>query len=163
MKESKSIRTGKNTLLPYTRKIKLTNNKQTELTFFPILLQEYIKPFCEIRVFVIKDKVFSMAIFCELKKQGTNTDWRHSNTLGINRYVPFKLPHNIKVMVLKLMNKMKLNTGSIDLILTERNEYYFLEINPTGQFHFLSSLCNYNIEKEIAEILFNESSIKSVN
>ena len=48
---------------------------------------------------------------------------------------------------------MGINTGSIDLIYSLSNEYVFLEVNPQGQFDWLSKNCNYYIEKDIAELL----------
>jgi D-alanine-D-alanine ligase-like ATP-grasp enzyme len=51
------------------------------------------------------------------------------------------------------MNKLDLNCGSIDMIVTPKNEYVFLEVNPVGQFGMVSYPCNYNLEKKIAEYL----------
>mgnify|MGYP003653909829 CR=1 FL=1 len=53
------------------------------------------------------------------------------------------------------MVKMDLNCGSFDIIYTPSGEYYFLEVNPVGQFQWLSYNCNYFIEKLIAEGLIN--------
>jgi D-alanine-D-alanine ligase-like ATP-grasp enzyme len=49
------------------------------------------------------------------------------------------------------MAELNLDTGSIDMILDRKNEYVFLEVNPTGQFGWLSKSCNYYIEKEVAK------------
>ena len=51
------------------------------------------------------------------------------------------------------MKALKLESGSIDIIVDEQDDYYFLEVNPVGQFHFVSHICNYYIEKEIAQSL----------
>ena len=51
------------------------------------------------------------------------------------------------------MKSLDLKTGSIDMILTPEGDYYFLEVNPVGQFSMTSSPCNYNLEKRIAEYL----------
>ena len=51
------------------------------------------------------------------------------------------------------MAVLGLNCASIDLIFDDKDNYYFLEINPVGQFEFLSSACNYNIEAVIANWL----------
>jgi glutathione synthase/RimK-type ligase-like ATP-grasp enzyme len=50
------------------------------------------------------------------------------------------------------MNKLQLNCGTID-ILKSGKEFYFLEINPLGQFQEVSYFGKYEIEKYIAEIL----------
>ncbi|MDO9254630.1 MAG: hypothetical protein Q7U54_03885 [Bacteroidales bacterium] len=51
------------------------------------------------------------------------------------------------------MKKLKLNMGSIDIIKSIEGKYYFLEINPVGQYDFVSFHCNYNIHMEIAKYL----------
>jgi D-alanine-D-alanine ligase-like ATP-grasp enzyme len=53
------------------------------------------------------------------------------------------------------MALLKLNTGSIDLIVNTTGEYIFLEVNPVGQFGMVSSPCNYYLEREIARFLSN--------
>ncbi|SQB45601.1 ATP-GRASP peptide maturase, grasp-with-spasm system [Chryseobacterium jejuense] len=47
------------------------------------------------------------------------------------------------------MQSLDLNCGSLDL-LKSGDKYYFLEVNPIGQFLGLSLICNYSLEKEIA-------------
>lgn len=47
---------------------------------------------------------------------------------------------------------MNYQTGSFDFIKC-KEKYYFLEMNPVGQFGNVSDMCNYNIEKDIAEFL----------
>ena len=51
------------------------------------------------------------------------------------------------------MNEIDLNTGSIDLLLTGKGDYYFLEVNPVGQFEWLNYYGNFFLEKKIAEEL----------
>lgn len=120
------------------------------LNFF----QEYIPKEFEIRTFYIKEKMFSMAIFSQ-NDEKTKVDFRNYNGEKPNRNVPFKLPHNIELKLIELMSKLNLNFGSIDLIYSTQGEFVFLEINPGGMFSWLSSNCNYYIEKEIANLLIN--------
>ena len=51
------------------------------------------------------------------------------------------------------MDTLKLSTGSIDLVVDINDVYYFLEVNPVGQFGMVSSPCNYNIEKKLVNTL----------
>ena len=53
------------------------------------------------------------------------------------------------------MADLNLNTGSIDLIKTKNNDYFFLEVNPCGQYESLSFNCNYQLNKKIATWLIN--------
>ena len=118
--------------------------------FLPSLFQEYITKNIEIRSFYLKGEFYSMAIFSQLDSQ-TELDYRNYNLEKPNRTVPYKLPESIILKLKKLMAELNLDTGSIDMILDRKNEYVFLEVNPTGQFGWLSKSCNYYIEKEVAK------------
>jgi len=72
------------------------------------------------------------------------------NKKNPNRNVPFNLPSNITNQVCKLMKELNLETGSLDIVLTKNKEYYFLEVNPVGQFAQVSMPSNYYIEQYIA-------------
>lgn len=51
------------------------------------------------------------------------------------------------------MNKINLNCGSIDILVDNNLNYFFLEVNPVGQFGMVSFPCNYNLENHIANYL----------
>jgi len=124
-------------------------------TFIPIYVQNFIAKEYEVRVFVFDKQLFSMAIFSQNDKK-TQIDYRNYNRQKPNRCVPVLLPKTIEEKIWRFMDKIDMNTGSIDLIVTPQNEYYFLEINPMGQFHWVSANCNYYIEEKIAKFLANE-------
>lgn len=120
--------------------------------FFPTLFQSYIEKYIEIRVFYIKNQFYPMAIFSQQDKESTIDSRGRQEGVG-NRLVPFSLPEEVENSLNKLMSILNLNCGSIDLILTPNLEYYFLEVNPIGQFQWLSSNCNYFLEEKIAQSL----------
>jgi hypothetical protein len=126
-------------------------------TFSTSLIQEYIEKIFEIRIFFIQDSFYSMAIFSQ-QDEKTKIDYRNYNLEKPNRCVPFILPKNILNKIKKFVSDNDYSTGSIDLIYSNDNKFFFLEINPMGQFDWLSGNCNYHIEKKIAEILkvYNE-------
>lgn len=117
--------------------------------FYPSLFQENIDKKYELRIFFLNDKTYTMAIFSQ-KNDKTKTDFRKYDTTNPNRTVPFKLPKDIDDKVKLFMKKLGRNCGSIDMLVSQENEYYFLEINPFGQFGMVSIPCNYNLEKVIA-------------
>ncbi len=135
-----------------TGKISEDSLKSLPSTFFPSLFQVYVEKDVELRVFYLEEKFYTMAIFSQLDKQ-TKIDFRNYNDENPNRNVPYLLPKEIKKKLKKLMKKLNLNTGSIDLIKTPNKKYVFLEVNPTGQFGFVSKPCNYYLEDEIAKKL----------
>jgi ATP-GRASP peptide maturase of grasp-with-spasm system len=132
-----------------TRLVELKDMEALEDCFCPMLLQEYTEKEVELRIFFLEKKLFPMAIFSQLDDQ-TKIDYRNYNREKPNRSVPFKLPNKVKNSILAFTKKAQLNTGSIDIILTKDNEYVFLEVNPVGQFGWVSKNCNYYIENEIA-------------
>ncbi|HUH36227.1 MAG TPA: grasp-with-spasm system ATP-grasp peptide maturase [Moheibacter sp.] len=132
----------------FTRKY---NNKKLSkygLTFF----QKLIEKKYELRIFYLDGQFWSMAIFSQSDDK-TKIDFRHYNEEKPNRNIPFKLPKEIEGKLNLLMKDLNLNSGSIDMIVSKDREYYFLEVNPVGQFGMVSYPCNYYLEKEIAEYL----------
>jgi len=136
----------------------LGNNDIAKLKnkFFPCLIQKAIEKNLEIRSFYIDGRFYSMAI-CSNCDQQTKMDYRRYNDSYPNRVVPYCLPFEIEQKLSMLMTKMNLNCGSIDLILDTLGDYYFLEVNPVGQFGMVSYPCNYYLEREIASFLSNKN------
>jgi len=117
--------------------------------FLPSLVQALIDKEFEIRVFYLLNKFYSMAIFSQNDEQ-TSVDFRVYNWQKPNRYVPYKLPRSVTIRLETLMQSINLNCGSIDLIKAKNGDFIFLEINPVGQFGFVSDACNYPLHKEVA-------------
>ncbi|MBK7093800.1 MAG: hypothetical protein IPH57_01545 [Saprospiraceae bacterium] len=120
------------------------------LNFF----QEFIEKKFEIRVFYFLGSFFPMAIFSQ-RDEKTKVDYRNYNDEKPNRTIPFKLPFDIQNKLTLLIKNLELNTGSIDMIYSKTGKFVFLEINPCGIFDWLSSNCNYYIERHIAKCLEN--------
>jgi glutathione synthase/RimK-type ligase-like ATP-grasp enzyme len=123
--------------------------------FFPSLLQHSIPKLYELRIFYLGGDFYSMAIFSQEDEQ-TKTDFRNYNYQKPNRTVPYKLPQEIEDKLDKFMKEMDLDTGSIDMIVTPRYEYVFLEVNPVGQYEMTSIPCNYYLNEKIAKYLTDE-------
>ena len=116
------------------------------------MAQQKIKKQYELRIFFVGDALYTMAIFSQ-EDAKTQTDYRNYNHKKPNRFIPFTLPDHISQKLKVFIKKSGLDTGSIDIIYTPKGEYLFLEVNPVGQFSFVSFYCNYNLEKKIAEHL----------
>ncbi|WP_339834966.1 hypothetical protein [uncultured Flavobacterium sp.] len=70
------------------------------------------------------------------------------------RIIPFKLPNEIESKIDSVFKKFNMNYGSADLMYSNNN-YYFLEINPTGQISFINRACNFYIETQLAAKIKN--------
>jgi len=127
---------------------------QSASNFCLSLFQEYINKEYEIRIFFIDNELYPMAIFSQADEK-TKLDFRNYNREKPNRNVPYKLPEDVKDNIKGFIRKKNLNTGSSDLIYSQNSEYIFLEVNPSGQFGWVSSNCNYYLEKKVAKYLIN--------
>lgn len=155
MGEGKSIKFKEKQYAFYTTKIDSLSNITD--TFSPSLFQEYIDKDIELRVFFIEDQFYPMAIFSQ-NNEKTKTDFRNYDWEKPNRLCSYQLPREIQNKLYRLMDSINLNTGSIDLIRGIDEEYYFLEVNPSGQFGMTDLPCNYNLAERISEYLIRNDS-----
>ena len=101
----------------------------------PLTVQEYASPKIDLRVTVIGGEVTAVKITSA--GRGIDEDWRVVDRDTIE-YTEVDLPHGIERKCLKLLEVLGLNFGAIDLI-ESNGSYYFIEINPTGEWGWLVS------------------------
>jgi len=135
-----------------TEEISNENIESFPDSFFPTFIQKLVESYFEIRIFCHKDTIYAIAtVFEEAKMQ--SVDIRHDDLQNNYRKIPFNVPTDLQTKIFALMKQLKLNYGSFDFILTRDSTFYFLEVNPYGQYGYLSDVGNYYLEKEIASIL----------
>lgn len=135
-----------------THSINLLNLDSMTKDIAPCLLQENIKKKYEIRTFFLDGNCYSMAILSQNDPR-TQQDYRNYSIGNPNRYVPYNLPKIISDKIKRLMSKLSLNTGSLDFVVDMEGDYIFLEVNPSGQFGWLSHYCNYYLEEKIVNYI----------
>lgn len=130
------------------------NNREAILkeSFEFTLFQKYVNKRLELRIFFLEGQFFTSAIFSQ-SNELTKVDYRNYDSKRPNRVVPFNLPDSIKKKILRFMKVSDMNCGSIDMIYTENLKFYFLEVNPIGQFQANDQRCNFYIPRHIASIL----------
>jgi ATP-GRASP peptide maturase of grasp-with-spasm system len=139
----------------YTERVEREDLENAEASLFPCFLQAYVEKQYEIRTFFLEGSCHSMAIFSQLDRK-TSVDFRRYNRQRYNRCVPVRLPETVERRIRDFMSRVGLNTGSLDIIKSPDGRYVFLEVNPIGQFGFVSKLCNYNLEKKVALFLMDK-------
>ncbi len=134
----------------YVEEVRSNSIDNIQEIIFPQLFQKKIEKKYELRIFFMNNVFFTLSIF----NNSNNVDWRSSSYENIFvRHVPYTLPKTVKKKLINFIKKVKLSVGAIDMIVDENNKYIFLEVNPLGQFAYHSKICNYFIEKKIAELL----------
>jgi ATP-GRASP peptide maturase of grasp-with-spasm system len=138
--------------MTYTEVLEEKLIKNLPKEFFPSLCQVLIEKEFDIRIFFLNNNFYSMAIFSQ-KREESKIDFRKYSYEKPDREVTITLPKGIENKIIKLMSELKLNSGSIDMILDKNGQYFFLEVNPIGQFGMVDFPCNYGICNEIAKFL----------
>lgn len=133
----------------YTSRITSNDLNEIPENFMASLIQEEVKKKYEIRIFYLKGKMYSSVIFSQSNNDGV-VDCRRALDF---RYLPYKLPKEVGEKIKKMMKKLQLNTGSVDMIVDDENRYIFLEVNPVGQFVAYGEFCNYYLDRELAKVL----------
>jgi glutathione synthase/RimK-type ligase-like ATP-grasp enzyme len=115
---------------------------------FPATVQEAVHPKVDIRVTVIEGSVFAASI----TRDGGEIagDWRSDKSNLC--YSSFSLPPDVERLCLKLVDRLGLRFGAIDLV-QRSDDYFFLEINPTGEWAWLVDATGMKIDEAIAHAL----------
>lgn len=72
-------------------------------------------------------------------------------------YEAYVLDHSIQAKVKRLMDGLNLISGSLDFIVGKDGVTYFLEVNPNGQYDWVSQYGGYDLHKEIAQFLMHRN------
>jgi glutathione synthase/RimK-type ligase-like ATP-grasp enzyme len=120
----------------------------TEWKTAPATIQVELTNKLDIRVTVVGDQVFAASIMTN--GQPICGDWRvQKNNAKFSEYC---LPEDIAQRCCNLVKKLGLSFGGIDLALCE-GQFYFLEINPTGEWAWLVDMAKLPIDKAISDYL----------
>jgi glutathione synthase/RimK-type ligase-like ATP-grasp enzyme len=140
--------------LIYTNRVTKDKIEQKSLVkYSPTFFQEYVPKELEIRITVVGDKVFPIAIHSQ-KNVLTVDDWRRDQK-GDLKYSHHELPPNVEDKCRRLLKEFGLQFGAIDMILTPKRDYYFLEINPNGQWAWIEEVSSLPMAATLIDLLTN--------
>ena len=117
----------------------------------PCLFQQLIPKALDLRVTVIGERVFPVEIHSQDSDAG-RIDWRRGQ-LSALKHQRHTLQAEVEQTCLELVKRMGLRFGAIDLVLTPKGEYVFLEINPSGQFAWMESAAGIKLIEPLADLL----------
>lgn len=142
------VSNGENEGFVYTEIYKKNELEEVKYTS-PFFIQQGLIPKTDIRVTVVENKAIAIKISSDKEIE---EDWRrYKNRLT---YTIIELPKDINDFCINFTKKLNLNFGAIDLII-HNNEYYFIEINPTGEWSWLQKNTGYKFDTLIVNSLKN--------
>lgn len=119
----------------------------------PVVLQEYIPKQFEVRYTVVADGHFACQIDSQ-KSQIAGVDWRRYD-IPHTPHSMIEPPPEIRQKVAGLMQQLGLIFGALDFVVTPQGEWYFLEINPMGQWLWIEELVEAPISDSIVQWLLS--------
>lgn len=117
----------------------------------PVLLQRYIKKSSEVRVTMIGGQCFAARLSCD--DYANVVDWRVPEVNPRINYEAIELPPDIAQKIRSLIKLMELNFGAVDLAVDATGNFYFLEVNPIGQWVWVEDETGLPISMALAQLL----------
>jgi glutathione synthase/RimK-type ligase-like ATP-grasp enzyme len=119
----------------------------------PVVFQRKIEKRRELRVAYVAGKLFAGALDASASARG-RTDWRLAEP-GECSWSSAELEPALSARLEKLMRRLGLDYGAIDLIETPEGGHVFLEVNPGGEWGMLEHDLGLPISEAIADALLN--------
>ncbi len=115
----------------------------------PTFFQEQIEAPYELRITIVGRRIFA----AEFEVEAGITDARSLLDVPFEQH---RLPPETEALLLRLMDELGLQYGTIDMKRFANGEYVFLEINPQGQFLYVEIKTGMPITQAMAELLAHD-------
>lgn len=123
-----------------------------EVQICPTLLQVFVNKRYEYRVTVVDDQVFA----CRIDSQSNAkyaVDMRRGLMDSAMEHVACEIADDIKQFCIRIVSSLGLRFGAIDLVEDRNSRFWFLEINPTGQWAWVEDRTALPIAGALADAL----------
>jgi glutathione synthase/RimK-type ligase-like ATP-grasp enzyme len=140
-----------------TRVATISDADKKAIEAAPFIIQEEIPKAADIRVTVVGKSVFATAIESQADET-SRVDWRKGDVISMAHCV-HDLPQDIADRCVSLVEALGLRFGAIDLVLDRHGRYWFLEINPNGQWGWIQSRTAQPIARAIVRELVEISAL----
>jgi hypothetical protein len=124
----------------------------------PMMFQRYVEKRFEYRVTVVGQEVFACRIDSQRAGGATAIDWRNYD-IARTPHHGVKLDADLSARLVRLVGSLGLTYGAADLVEGTDGEFYFLEVNPQGQWLWIEDLTELPISMSIARHLAEPSMI----
>jgi hypothetical protein len=122
----------------------------------PHIFQELITPAFEVRVTVVRDKVFA-AVVSDIDPEKLlhpeKRDWREAFEKGTFDAKESWLPKKVERACISMVRHYGLEAGAFDFIVDKSGRYIFLEIGANGAWAFIEEKTGQQIGKAFADLL----------
>jgi glutathione synthase/RimK-type ligase-like ATP-grasp enzyme len=114
----------------------------------PVIFQEYVDG-VDLRITIVGDQLFP----CAIDARRTRYPYDMRMVVGDAEVAPTTLPDGVRDGLLRLMARLGLRYGAVDMRRTDAGDHLFLEVNPAGQWHFVEHRTGLPISEAMADEL----------
>jgi hypothetical protein len=120
----------------------------------PLVWQERVPKARELRITAVGRELFVGSIDSTASESGA-VDWRRDPSL-VRAFAPDTLPASVEAAVHRLLDRLRLNFATLDIIRTPDGRHVLLEVNTVSYFDFLEDATGLPISDAIAGLLAGE-------
>ena len=110
---------------------------------------------CDVRATVVDADVVAVAIHSQ-ERSISRVDCRRNNMQGM-KYSLVDLPDSLARSLVRLTGSYGLHFAAIDLALDRTGRYWFLELNPAGQWAWLEQRTGLPLRRRLADLLLERN------
>lgn len=110
------------------------------------LFQEFVPKQYEVRLTVVGERLFAARI--DAGSEAARLDWR--TDYASLKFTPIDVPDDVAAGVRALMAALRLRFGALDFVVDPSDVWWFLEINPNGQWGWVEDATGQPIADAIA-------------
>ncbi len=115
----------------------LTDEDRASISVCPVIFQRQIPKATDIRVTVVGNQIFAVAIHSQ-EREETKVDWRRGSNPHL-RHEVIDLPEDVANKCVRIVQSQSLRFGAIDLVQDPDGKFWFLECNPNGQWAWIEN------------------------
>lgn len=127
----------------------LDESNDQSINLCPILLQRWVPKAFDVRLTVVGQRCFAVAVHTESPE--ARVDWR--SRYDELSYQICSAPDEVRCGVLAYLRRFALRFGAFDFSVTADGRWWFLECNPAGRWSWISEETGAPIAEAIAEEL----------
>lgn len=151
LREALLEKEGEERVIFTSRLDELVETDEARVAAAPVIFQREIQKRSDIRATVIGDAVYAAEILSQ-EHDETKTDWRRGSRSDLP-HRSHELPDDLRRNCVRLVQTLGLRFGAVDLILDRDGSYWFLEVNPNGQWAWIENRTKLPLTRAIVDEL----------
>ncbi|MGH3695446.1 MAG: ATP-grasp ribosomal peptide maturase [Pseudonocardiaceae bacterium] len=150
-----SVRAGGELRLIYATQVDNNALPEDDIKLTAHLFQEWIPKEYDVRLTAVGDQFFAVAIHASSNQ--AYIDWR--SDYGALKYEPIDTPEDVRYSMKTLLERLDLPFGAFDFTVTPDGHWWFLELNPNGQWGWIEDCTDLPITTAMADLLTSDKAL----